>query len=191
MSLSPIQTRRWTRQEYERMGESGLISPDERVALLDGDIIPMTPQHSIHSVAIGLAGAALQRIFGINHWVRIQLPLIIDPASEPEPDLAVVFSAPREYVDEHPRTALLVIEISDISLDKDRNRKLPLYAQAGIPKYWIVNLVDQCLEVYRDPVSSQNEQPAQYRTFITLGAKDNVSPSAQPEHTIAVSDLLP
>ena len=148
-----------------------------------------TTQHTFSRYWIGRSHPST------NFWDKSlgtdSAPLIIDPASEPEPDLAVVFGAPREYVNEHPRTALLVIEISDTSLDKDRNRKLPLYAQAGIPEYWIVNLVDQCLEVYRDPVSSQNEQPAQYRTSITLGAKDNVSPSAQPEHTIAVSDLLP
>jgi len=74
---------------------------------------------------------------------------------------------------------------------RNRHHKLPLYAQADIPEYWIVNLVDRCIEDHRDPVSSQNEQPAQYRTSFNLGAKDIVSPTANPEHTIAVTDLLP
>jgi len=191
MPIQTIQTRRWTRQEYERMAETGIIGPDERIELLDGDIIPMTPQNSPHAVAVGKTENALRKAFPTEHWVRVQMPLILGPHSEPDPDLAVVKGTFDDYLPEHPRAALLVVEISDTTLSRDRDRKLPLYAQAGIPEYWIVNLVDHCLEVYRDPALSQGEQPAQYRTAFNLGAKNSVSPSTHSEHTITISDLLP
>ena len=186
-----LQTRRWTRLEYERMAHAGILSSDERVELLDGDIIPMTPQNSPHAVAVGKTENALRAAFPTEHWVRVQMPLILDLHSEPEPDLAVVKGSFNDYLPEHPHTALLVVEVSDTTLDKDRHRKRPLYAQASIPEYWIVNLMDRCLEVFRDPVSSQGEQPARYRTSFNLSATDTVSPSAHPELTIAVSALLP
>lgn len=190
MSSPAIQTKRWTRQEYERMAAVGLFSADERVELLSGEIVTMTPQRSSHSATIGLAEAVLRQVFGPSHWIRIQLPLIIDPDSEPEPDLAIVPGTPREYVSEHPRTAMLVVEIADSTVEKDRLLKAPLYARAGIPEYWIVNLTERCLEVYREPVS-QPGQPASYRSFRKLNPSDSVSPLAAPSGSIAIADLLP
>jgi Uma2 family endonuclease len=172
------------------MADAGIFNPDERVELLEGEILVMTPQHSLHSACIGLVHEVLQREFGPGHWVRVQLPLIIDPDSEPEPDVAVVSGSPRDYAHEHPRTALLVVEVSDTTLSLDRNRKATIYARAGIPEYWIVNLLDRCLEVYRDPVSPPN-QPARYQTIQRLTAADRIAPLAKPNASVSIADLLP
>lgn len=190
MSAPAIHTKRWTRQEYDRLAEAGILGPDERIQLIEGEIITMTPQNSPHAAAIGLVETALRQIFDQTHWIRIQLPLIVDPDSEPGPDLAVVIGSPRKYVTEHPRTALLVVEIADTTLSLDRDRKAPLYARAGIPEYWIVNLLERCLEVFRDPVTPPN-QPASYRSTVRLSPSDTIAPLAAPTASITVSDLLP
>lgn len=186
MSAPAIQTKRWTRLEYDRMAEAGIFSPEERVQLIDGDIVAMTPQNSPHAVTIGKTQRVLERCFGPNVWVRVQMPLIVDPDSEPEPDLAVVPGAPADYRDEHPRTALLVVEVSDSTLHLDRDRKRAVYARAGISEYWIVNLADRCLEVYRDPVHAGS-----YRSSQTLRPSETLSPLAARTATVAVADLLP
>lgn len=190
MSAPAIQTKHWTRQEYDRLADAGILNPDERVELLEGEIVTMTPQHGPHAAAIGLAEAALRQAFGSAHWIRIQLPLIVDPDSEPEPDLAVVLGSPRDYVNEHPRTALLVVEIADSTLERDRAYKSPIYARAGIPEYWIVNLAERCLEIYHDPAAPSG-QPASYRSSQKLGPSDSIAPLATATATVAVTDLLP
>lgn len=190
MSVPAIQTKHWTRQEYDRLADAGILAPDERVELLEGEIVTMTPQHGPHSASIGLADAALRKAFGPAHWIRIQLPLIVDPDSEPEPDLAVVPGSPRDYVTEHPRTALLVVEIADSTLERDRSYKSPIYARAGIPEYWIVNLIERRLEIYRDPIGSPG-QPARYQVLRHAAATETVSLLSIPHGSIAVADLLP
>jgi Uma2 family endonuclease len=117
------------------------------------------------------------------------MPLIIDPDSEPEPDLAVVPGSPTDYIHEHPRTALLVVEVSGTTLPLDRDRKRTIYARAGIPEYWIVNLSEQCLEVYRDPVALPG-QAGSYRSSQTLGPSAHLSPLTISA-SIAVADMLP
>lgn len=190
MSAPVIQTKRWTRHEYDRMAELGMFSAEDRLQLIEGDILTMTPQNSPHAATIGKTQRALERLFGPNVWVRVQMPLIIDPDSEPEPDLAVVPGAPADYRDEHPRTALLVVEVSDSTLPLDRDRKRALYARAGIPEYWIVNLVERCLEIYRDPIRSL-DQAVRYQVSRKAAPTETVSPLSIPSVTIAVADLLP
>ncbi|NWF71596.1 MAG: Uma2 family endonuclease [Nitrospirae bacterium] len=190
MSAPAIQTKRWTRQEYDRMAELGIFSPDDRLQLIEGNILTMTPQNSPHAATIGKTQRALERLFGPNVWVRVQMPLIIDPDSEPEPDLAVVPGAPTDYCNEHPRTAILVVEVSDSTLSLDRDRKRALYAHAGISEYWIVNLVERCLEVYRDPLRLL-DQPAQYQFSRKVVPTETVSPLSIPHNSITVTDLLP
>lgn len=189
MSSPVIQTRRWSRKEYDRLAEAGILDPSERVQLIEGDIVTMTPQNSPHAATIGKTQRILERLYGPNVWVRVQMPLIIDPDSEPEPDLAVVSGAPTDYVTEHPRTALLVVEVSDTTLPLDRDRKRTIYAHAGIPEYWIVNLSEHCLEVYRDPVALP-DQPGSYRSSQTLSPSEHLSPIGISA-SIAVADLLP
>lgn len=190
MALPAVQIKRWTRREYDRMAEAGVFRPDERVQLIEGEIVTMTPQNSPHAAAIGKAQRVLEHLFGPHVWVRVQMPLIIDPDSEPEPDLAVVQGAPEDYCTEHPRTATLVVEVSESTLTLDREHKRPLYARAGIPEYWIVNLVERCLEIYRDPIGSPG-QPSTYRSFQKLGPSENLAPLGIDTTTVGVADLLP
>ncbi len=192
MGVSAVQTRRWTREEYERLIETGIFHPEERVELIDGELVVVTPQKSIHATAICLAEDVLRIAFGSGCNVRAQLPLALDPDSEPEPDVAVVAGTPRDYRDAHPTAALLVVEVADTTLAFDRERKGSLYARAGIAEYWIVNLADRVLEVHRDPGPVPSAQYGwSYRATQRLSASDSVSPLAAPRARIAVSDLLP
>src|SRR5688572_15390783 len=147
--LSEPQIHRWTRQEYYRMADAGLFH-DRRVELIEGEVVDMPPQKNAHYTAILLVQRALEKAFGTNHTVRVQGPLDLGERSQPEPDLAVVPGSPRDYQD-HPKTALLVVEVSDTTLAFDRERKAKLFAKAGIPEFWIINLVDRVVEVYRTP----------------------------------------
>ena len=185
-----IQTRRWTRQEYERMAELGLFRPEERVQLLDGEIVITTPQNSPHAAAIGKTERVLARVFGDAYWIRIQMPIVLDPDSEPEPGLAVVSGAPADYVQEHPRVAALVVEVADSTIALDRGRKALLYARVVIPEYWIVNLPDRCLEMHREPVASAQPAP-HYRVRLQLGPSDSIAALAKPDFSLRVEDLLP
>jgi hypothetical protein len=124
-------------------------------------------------------------IFAEGYDVRPQLPLALGDDSEPEPDIAVVPGAWRDYSHSHPTTALLIVEVADNSLLHDRKRKTRLYAQAGIPEYWIDNLVDWCLEVYRD------SKDGVYTSRAVLREGDSVSPLSRPEASIPVADLFP
>ncbi|HMS83221.1 MAG TPA: Uma2 family endonuclease [Nitrospira sp.] len=190
MAEPAVQIKHWTRREFDRMAEVGIFGPDDHVQLIEGDIVTMTPQNSPHASAIGKTQRVLERLFGTSVWVRVQMPLVVDPDSEPEPDLAVVPGAPEDYRDAHPSSALLVIEVSDTTLSLDRHRKRAIYARAGIREYWIVNLADRCVEVYRDPVIS-TDQSSSYHTFQKLNLSDNLTPLAAPGSTVLVADLLP
>ena len=183
--MKAIEMRRWTREEYDKMIAAGVFSPGERLELVDGEILRMTPQGSTHFTAIRLAEEALRKAFGAGFEVRAQAPLALSPHSEPEPDIAVVRGNARDYRDAHPQTALLVVEIADSTLEYDRRRKASLYARAGIPEYWIVNLADPCVEVYRDP------DQGSYSFSQRFLPGDRISPLAAPETKIAVADILP
>ncbi len=181
--------RRWTRAEYERLIEDGYFAPTERVELVDGEILAMTPQKSRHSAVVVMMHEGLRVALSAQGHVRAQLPLALDPASEPEPDVAVVTGAPRDYLDAQPTSALLVVEVADTSLAFDRKAKGPLYAKAGIPEYWIANLVDNVLEVYREPIETATGWT--YRLVQSYRPGDEVRPVMAPNTALAVADLLP
>ena len=130
-----VQLRRWSRQEYDRMIDAGVLTTQDRVELIDGEIVTTPPQKTQHAAAACLVATALRHAFGEHVDVRRQLPLALDAASEPEPDVAVVAGSPRDYRDAHPATALLIVEVADSSLEFDRTTKASLYARAGIPDY--------------------------------------------------------
>jgi Uma2 family endonuclease len=185
MAIATIDTRRWTREEYERLVEQGFFHPEERLELVEGIIYEMTPQSSFHATGIRAAARALESIFTEGYDVRSQLPLALGDDSEPEPDVAVVPGALQDYSHSHPTSAVLIVEIADSSLLHDRKRKTRLYARAGIPEYWIDNLVDWCLEVYRDP------RDGAYTSRTILREGDSVSPLSRPEASIPVASLFP
>lgn len=186
------QGRRWTREEYLKMADAGVFAPDERVELIEGGIVAMTPQRGPHAASVRLAQETLRGVFGPGYDVRPQLPLSLGSDSEPEPDVAVVRGTPRDYVEGHPTTALLVVEVSEATLDFDRGTKAGLYAKAGIPEYWIVNLVDRVLEVHRDPAPEAG-QPSDrgYRSIRRYGPAESVRPLGLGAGMVRVADLLP
>jgi Uma2 family endonuclease len=175
---------RFSRVQYERMTEAGVFGPEDRLELLDGEIIDMPPQKSRHATAVTLVAEALRTIFGPGATVRVQLPFCLDDRSEPEPDVAVVPGNPRDYRDAHPSRALLVCEVSDTTLAYDRGRKLAAYARAGIPEYWILDLTAETLEVCRKPAHSGYAQ----RWTVTEDERISIEGSAQ---RFLVRDLLP
>lgn len=177
--------RRWTREEYERLVEVGVLGEDDHVQLIEGEIVEMTPQNAPHMVAVHLVADALRSTFGPGFSIRVQGPLALGIDSEPEPDVAVVRGSFRDYRDRHPTTAVLVVEVADSTWRFDRERKSRAYARAGIHEYWIVNLETRTLEVYRDPAGDR------YGTERVLQPEEEVSPVARPDARIRVADLLP
>jgi Uma2 family endonuclease len=143
---------RFTREEYYRMWESGWFS-DKRVELLDGEIITMPPQNPPHAGKTSRLATVLIRSLGGNCTVRIQAPIVLDNWSEPEPDVAICRFDADDYQYEHPKASdvLVVMEVAKTSLAYDRRRKTKAYATSGIPEYWIINLIDNRIEVFSDP----------------------------------------
>jgi len=192
MSAAVPQLRLWTREEYYKMAEMGVFKPGERVELIGGRIIEMAPQYSPHFTAICLTADELRAIFATGFVIRVQGPLDVSPVSQPEPDIAVVRGAVRDYATAHPTTAELVVEVSESTLTYDRGEKASLYASAGIPDYWVLNLVDRCVEVHRAPIPMPGQPYGYgYRTRTQYFANDTVTPLAAPSGTIRVADLLP
>lgn len=190
--MGTVQVRRWTRREYDQMVGAGIFPPGERAELIDGEIVAVTPQGSEHATAVRLVEEALRVAFAAGCDVRVQMPLAVDPSSEPEPDVAVVAGGPRDYRDGHPASALLVVEVADTTLAYDRDQKGSLYARAGVAEYWLVNLVDRRLEVHRDPAPQRESRyGCGYRDVRSHAAGDRISPRAAPHATVDVADLLP
>jgi Uma2 family endonuclease len=181
----PPHAHRWTRAEYEHIVDVGGFSPGARLELLDGEIIDMSPQKSLHASTADLIEAVLRACCPDDAYVRSQKPLALDDLSEPEPDIAIVPGTAHDYRHHHPTTALLIVEVADSSLDFDRRRKAPAYARNGIPEYWIINLRDRAIEVHREPAGDA------YQRLSTLTASQRISPLAAPDCAIAVADLLP
>lgn len=143
---------RFTVHQYERMAELGILTPDDRAELLEGWIVKKMPQDPPHAVAIDFTQDTLRAFLPKGWRIRDQKPVLL-ASSLPEPDLAIVRGPLDRYLEKHPqpRDIALVIEVADASLDEDRGRKGRLYAQARLPFYWIVNLVDGQVEVYTHP----------------------------------------
>jgi Uma2 family endonuclease len=181
-----------TRAEYERLIDLGFFGPDERLELIEGEIIEKMTQNAPHATAIRRLETALRPIFSEDFDLRTQLPLALGERSMPEPDLAVVAGSFEDYEDAHPTTAVLVIEISDSTLVQDRTIKAGLYASAGISEFWLMNVAERLLEVFRDPAPLAGQPSGHhYRQVLRLGEDDAVSPLAAPGAVIPVAQLLP
>jgi Uma2 family endonuclease len=182
-----VQTKhRFSVKEYYRMAETGVLRPDARVELLNGEIIDMSPIGPFHG---GLVNRLI-RIYGKlsnGRWqASAQNPLRLDDHSEPEPDFMLLKPSPDDYTSRHPRPdeAFLLVEVADASLDYDLEEKLPAYGHAGVAEVWIVNLRDQSLEVYREPHFTG------YGGKTILRAGDTVAPLAFPDAAVDVAELL-
>ena len=173
-------------EEYHRMGEAGVFGPDERVELIWGVVREMSPKGRRHSVAVGLAMNLFVRRLEGKAGVQIQDAVTLAGIrSEPEPDIVVNSSPDLRQLRTEKSRPLLVIEVSDSSLRFDRDQKAQLYAKGGIPEYWIVNLVNDVLEVFRDP------KDGAYQTKLVLKPTETISPLSFSDVEIAVSDLIP
>lgn len=178
-------TWRWNKKLYYQMAEMGWFQ-DKRVELIEGEIIEMAPIGSAHWSAVNLASQRLRDVFGAGFVVSVQSSLDLGPSSEPMPDIAVVAGSARDYKNALPKSAVLVVEVADTSLSYDRTTKAELYAQAGIPEYWIINLTVRQVEIYRDPTPN-----ATYQARAVFKEGEQVSPLGQPEGALAVADLIP
>jgi Uma2 family endonuclease len=175
---------RVTVREYHHMAEAGVLSTQDRVELIEGEIIDMTPIGPRHADAVDRIVAALSRQPTPGLRIRAQNPLTLGDASEPQPDIAVV--ADRSYADAHPVASdvHLVIEVSDTTLAFDRDVKLPLYARAGVPEVWIVNLPANQVEIFREPVGDR------YRHALTPAPHETICPLAAPTIELKVAETL-
>jgi Uma2 family endonuclease len=176
--------RLFTVDEYMRMGEVGILGEDERVELIRGEILTMAPIGTRHAAFVDRFTRLLVTALGERAWVRVQGPVRLFSDTMPEPDLAVL--RPRDYRDAHPAPAdvLLVIEVAETSLAYDRGRKAALYAEAGIPEYWVADAVGEAIEVRGDPHGQH------YRRSARLTGRASVSPLAFPDIAVGLSDIF-
>jgi len=192
MATYGTRTRRWTRAEYEKLIELGIFQPGEPIELIGGELMVAEPQGPAHYTAIRKTVRTLEAAFGPGWDVRSQGPIGLDEESEPEPDVAVVSGGPEDYRSAHPSRPALTVEVAESSLDIDRKRKGSAYARAGLQDYWILNLIDCVLEVYRAPVADPSAPFGwRYARCEVFEPSAHVSPLAAPAARIRVIDLLP
>jgi Uma2 family endonuclease len=182
-------SRSWTKAEYYRMDQLGWFL-GQRTELVEGEIVVLSPQGPRHFLVVQRVTRILEKVFATGFDVRMQGPFDLGTASEPEPDVAVVPGRAEDYAQAHPRTAALIVEVSDATLAYDRRRKASLYARAGIADYWIVNLVDEKLEILGNP-RADSTQPFGfgYVNVTILHDGDDAVPLAQAQ-AIPVADLF-
>lgn len=180
-------TRRFTVEEYYRMADAGVLHHDDRVELIDGEIIEMAPIGSRHASCVG----RLTRLFaagaGADALVWVQNPVRLDDFSEPEPDVMLLRPRPDQYAASHPGPSdvLLLVEVCDTTQVFDRTEKVPRYAAAGIAEVWLVDLDRALVEVYSEP------GPAGYEPAAHAVPGEVIAPGAAPGLAVAVADILP
>jgi Uma2 family endonuclease len=176
----------FTVDEYYRMAEAGILKPEDRVELIDGEIIEMSPIGHRHFGAMNRAMRVFSSAFGNRVQVSVQGPLRLNDRTEPEPDVVLLKPRADDYSSKFPTAddAFLVLEIADTSLSYDRKVKVPRYAAAGVPEVWIENLKDDVLLVYRNPVG------AAYSTSLVLSRGESVSLMTLPDVVFLIENLL-
>ena len=181
-----VRRHRLTVQDYHRLGEAGVLGEDDRVELLEGQLVDMSPIGPLHAFVIDLLTRLLVAAVGDRGWVRVQNPVVLDNGSEPQPDIVVARPAPGGYRDAHPRPddVLLLIEVADSSLDFDSGAKRDLYARAAIREFWIVDLPANRVLVHRAPAGGA------YASVRPVGLAGTVQVEALPDITIPVAAVL-
>ena len=188
-----FETRRlkWTKCEYYQIFESGLFH-GRRVELLGGEVFEMSPQKGPHAGLVAHAVEILRQAFRKGFVFREHSPLSLGQDSDPEPDVAVVHGSTRDYIKDHPRTAVLVVEVADSSLEHDQKRKSSLHASAGIQEYWIVNIPGRKLEVRRRPAPTPDTPFGHdYADVQVLDPGATISTLEVPGVSFTVSEFLP
>ena len=172
--------------EYERMGRAGIFGNDARLELLEGEIYEMPPIGSPHAACVKYLSALLNRLFNGKLIVSTQDPIRLDDFSEPQPDIALLRWRDDFYRHAHPTPAdvLLVIEVADSTVESDRSYKVPLYAKAGIPEAWLVNLPDEAIELYAEPADGA------YQINRNFGRGEEVQSHGLSDLRVNAADVL-
>ena len=179
-------TYRFSVEEYNKLGEAGVFQEDDRVELLNGEIIVMAPIGKRHVSSVRRLNNRLIKLLGDLCVVDCQNPFVLDDFSEPQPDILLLHSeldATGEIA--RPADIIVAIEVADSTVRYDSTTKLRAYARAGIPEYWIVNLADNAVDVYRRPAGEQ------YAEHFRQERDGQLAPAAFPDRLIAVADILP
>lgn len=186
---------KWSREQYYELGKLGFFD-GKRVELIRGEIVEMSPISLAHATGVGCVADVLAIVFALGHHINVQQPFSVPgaaPGSEPQPDVAVIPGS-RRTATVHPTQAALVVEVADITLFYDTTTKAELYATAGVPEYWVLDLNARELHVFRDPqpLPLPTELAATaYQARFSLGPNDAVSPLEAPNASVRVADLLP
>jgi Uma2 family endonuclease len=180
-----VQRRLFTVEEYHRMAEAGILSEDDRVELIEGELVTMSPIGSRHAACVARLTALLFPVGG-RGILWVQNPIRLGARSEPQPDVALLRYRPDFYASAHPgpEDILLVVEVAETSADADRSLKIPLYARYGIPEAWLVDLLEERIEIYRHPT------PQGYRSLHIAHRGETVSPTALPDLELSVDEIL-
>ncbi|MBI2901068.1 MAG: Uma2 family endonuclease [Planctomycetes bacterium] len=178
--------RRFTVEDYEKMVRAGVLTEDDRVELIEGEIVEMSPIGERHAACVKRVNRLLTRLLGERAIVSVQDPVCLGNDSEPEPDIAILRPRADFYVSGHPRARdiLLIIEVADTTRKKDREVKIPLYARAGVMESWLVDLEARRIEVFRKPSARG------YLDRSKVRAGGRISPAAFPDIEIPAGEIL-
>lgn len=185
--MTSTSVRLWTVNDYHRMLEAQILTSEDSVELLDGQILQMSPQQPPHAATTQRASDCLRNLLTGRAIIRVQLPITLPPNSEPEPDVAVVRIDANEYLAFHPNPGdiFLIVEVADTTLYKDRKEKAKAYAKAGIPDYWVMNVSKRQIYVFREPDGDNYQR----ETLLNLDA--TISLVAFPDIQVSVRQLFP
>ncbi|MBI4320141.1 MAG: Uma2 family endonuclease [Chloroflexi bacterium] len=178
--------RRFTVEEYHRMAEAGILGEDDRVELIEGEITEMTPIGRLHAATVRRLNKLFISTFGSDAVIGVQDPVILDEYSEPQPDIELLRPKADFYASGHPTPAdvFLLVEVAYSSADPDRRVKAPLYARKGIAEFWLVDLEQETITVYRDPSADG------YRTARVFRSGERIFSAAFPDRSLAAEDIL-
>jgi Uma2 family endonuclease len=188
LTVEPTAVKYWTVQDYHRMREMGVLSPDERTELINGQILLMASKGAPHVLALRLLSKALDALLlDRPFFVSTQDPIQLDDWSEPEPDLAIVRGTVLDYADRHPSLSdiELVVEVADSTLKRDCGTKDKIYAQAGISDYWVLDLKNRQLHIFRTPTTTG------YTNHLILTEPNQITPLAFPTFILSLTAILP
>lgn len=181
-----VSRRPFTVEEYHRMAAAGILGEDDRVELLEGEIVQMEPIGSRHAGCVNRLTRILVERAGVRAVVTVQNPITLGPRSEPQPDIVLARPRRDDYANAHPGPAdiLLVVEVAETSVRYDREVKLPVYARHGVPEAWLVNLSDDRIEVYREP------GPEGYRSVRHADWGEDLEVVGLPGLSVRVDEIL-
>ena len=184
---APFTLRKWTVEEYHKLGEMGFFHPEERVELLSGNIIIISAKGTANTSATRRTANVLRDILGNQVDVYYKSPIALNDNSEPEPDITLVRIDPFDYATHHPTPSevYLIIEVADSSLAYDREIKAKIYARSGIADYWVLNVNDRQLHVFREPADDR------YQSEVIIGETGSISPLEFPAFNISIGEMLP